>query len=136
VRRDPQLALDGGPIGTEIIFRFLEDALAQLSPEGLIAIEHAHDQSPAIADKAASLGYRDEADWYQSQLRDLAAIIALAYEADEKIRTFQADGARRAAGAVPQRSQKARRLGGGTGRPALACSSRLHPLPLPTCLDA
>ena len=32
---------------------------------------------------AASLGYRDEADWYQSQLRDLAAIIALAYEADQ-----------------------------------------------------
>ena len=31
----------------------------------------------------ASLGYRDEADWYQSQLRDLAAIIALAYEADQ-----------------------------------------------------
>lgn len=31
----------------------------------------------------ATLGYRDEADWYQSQLRDLAAIIALAYEAGE-----------------------------------------------------
>lgn len=31
----------------------------------------------------ATLGYRDEADWYQSQLRDLAGIIALAYEAGE-----------------------------------------------------
>jgi len=31
----------------------------------------------------ASLGYREESDWYQSQLRDTAAIIALAYEAGE-----------------------------------------------------
>ena len=31
----------------------------------------------------SSLGYRDEADWYQSQLRDTAGIIALAYEAGE-----------------------------------------------------
>lgn len=30
-----------------------------------------------------SLGYRDDADWYQSQLRDIAAVIALAYEAGE-----------------------------------------------------
>ncbi len=28
-----------------------------------------------------ALGYRDEVDWYQSPLRDLAAVIALAYEA-------------------------------------------------------
>ena len=69
VRRDPQLALDGGPIGTEIIFRFLEDAPAHLSPEGLIAIEHAHDQSPTIAEKATALGYRD-----LQVARDLASI--------------------------------------------------------------
>ncbi|MDP1737394.1 MAG: alpha-2-macroglobulin [Caulobacter sp.] len=31
----------------------------------------------------STLGYRDDADWYQSQLRDLAAIVALAYEAGE-----------------------------------------------------
>ncbi|MDP1629973.1 MAG: alpha-2-macroglobulin [Caulobacter sp.] len=31
----------------------------------------------------SALGYRDDADWYQSQLRDLSAIIALAYEAGE-----------------------------------------------------
>ncbi|MFZ5668506.1 MAG: alpha-2-macroglobulin family protein [Pseudomonadota bacterium] len=30
-----------------------------------------------------ALGYRDDADWYQSQLRDLAGVIALAYEAGE-----------------------------------------------------
>ncbi len=37
----------------------------------------------AFRKAVASLGYRDEADWYQSQLRDTAAIIALAYEAGE-----------------------------------------------------
>jgi hypothetical protein len=31
----------------------------------------------------SSIGYREESDWYQSQLRDTAAIIALAYEAGE-----------------------------------------------------
>ena len=69
VRRDPQLALDGGPIGTEIIFRFLETAPAHLSAEGLVAIEHAHDQSASIAEKAASLGFRD-----LEVVRDLAGI--------------------------------------------------------------
>ena len=59
VRRDPPLALDGGPVGTEIIFRLLEDAPMHLALEGRIAIEHAHDQSPAITQKAAVLGYRD-----------------------------------------------------------------------------
>ena len=32
---------------------------------------------------AKSLGYREEFDWYQSPLRDLAGVIALAYEAGE-----------------------------------------------------
>jgi len=32
----------------------------------------------------SALGYRDEADWYQSGLRDTAAVIALAYEAGEE----------------------------------------------------
>jgi uncharacterized protein YfaS (alpha-2-macroglobulin family) len=31
----------------------------------------------------AALGYKDETDWYQSPLRDLAGVIALAYEAGE-----------------------------------------------------
>jgi len=30
-----------------------------------------------------SLGYREDTDWYQSPLRDIAAVIALAYEAGE-----------------------------------------------------
>ena len=37
----------------------------------------------ALRQAAASLGWRDEADWYQSPLRDIAAVVALAYEAGE-----------------------------------------------------
>jgi len=37
----------------------------------------------AFRQAAASLGYREESDWYQSPLRDLSAVIALAYEAGE-----------------------------------------------------
>lgn len=37
----------------------------------------------SLVQAARSLGYRDEADWYQSPLRDLAAVIAYAYEAGE-----------------------------------------------------
>lgn len=40
----------------------------------------AHD---SLVQATRSLGYRDEADWYQSPLRDLAAVIAYAYEAGE-----------------------------------------------------
>ncbi|MFO1439278.1 MAG: peptide chain release factor N(5)-glutamine methyltransferase [Verrucomicrobiaceae bacterium] len=69
VRRDPHLALDGGPVGTEIIFRFLDAAPSHLMPEGRIALEHAHDQSASIAEKAASLGYRDI-----EVVRDLAGV--------------------------------------------------------------
>ena len=35
----------------------------------------------AIRGAVRSLGYRDEADWYQSPLRDIAAVIAYGYEA-------------------------------------------------------
>jgi alpha-2-macroglobulin len=37
----------------------------------------------AIKGAVAKLGYRDEVDWYQSPLRDIAAVIAYAYEAGE-----------------------------------------------------
>jgi uncharacterized protein YfaS (alpha-2-macroglobulin family) len=37
----------------------------------------------ALRQAIASLGYREDADWYQSPLRDLAAVISLAYEAGE-----------------------------------------------------
>ena len=59
VRRDPILALDGGPVGTEIVFRFLEEAKTHLLPDAFIALELAHDQAPAVIEKALELGYRD-----------------------------------------------------------------------------
>ncbi len=37
----------------------------------------------AFRQAVRALGYREESDWYQSPLRDLAAVIALAYEAGE-----------------------------------------------------
>jgi uncharacterized protein YfaS (alpha-2-macroglobulin family) len=37
----------------------------------------------AFAQAEAALGYREESDWYQSPLRDLAAMVALAYEAGQ-----------------------------------------------------
>jgi uncharacterized protein YfaS (alpha-2-macroglobulin family) len=37
----------------------------------------------AFRQAIGSLGYREETDWYQSPLRDLAAVVALAYEAGE-----------------------------------------------------
>ena len=40
----------------------------------------AHD---SFAAAATYIGYKDDADWYQSPLRDLAGVIALAYEAGE-----------------------------------------------------
>ena len=40
----------------------------------------AHD---SLLQAQRALGYRDEADWYQSPLRDLAGVIAYAYEAGE-----------------------------------------------------
>jgi alpha-2-macroglobulin len=36
----------------------------------------------AFRQATASLGYKEESDWYQSPLRDLAAVISLAYEAN------------------------------------------------------
>lgn len=58
VRRDPVLALDGGPDGLDIVRRFLADAPAHLTAEGAIALEVGHDQGQITADHATSLGYR------------------------------------------------------------------------------
>lgn len=44
--------------------------------------DHARAQS-AFRKAVAALGYREPSDWYQSPLRDLAGIIALAYESGE-----------------------------------------------------
>jgi len=57
VRRDPVLALDGGPDGLDIVRRFLADAPARLTPGGAIALEVGHDQGHTAAQHASGLGY-------------------------------------------------------------------------------
>lgn len=49
VQNDPVLALDGGPIGTEIIARFIAEVSKHLTPGGLVAMELGHDQAPAVS---------------------------------------------------------------------------------------
>ena len=44
--------------------------------------DHARARS-ALSQAVGALGYREDSDWYQSPLRDLAAVISLAYEAGE-----------------------------------------------------
>jgi hypothetical protein len=57
-------------------------AMAQVGA-GLAAMgDHARARS-ALRQAAGALGYKDQQDWYQSPLRDLAGVIALAYEAGE-----------------------------------------------------
>ena len=57
-------------------------AMAQVGA-GLAAMgDHARARS-ALRQAAAALGYRDQNDWYQSPLRDLAGVIALGYQAGE-----------------------------------------------------
>src|SRR5690606_27102051 len=51
VQFDPRSALDGGAIGTEIIFRLIEQATQKL--RGTIALEIGHDQSGAICEELA-----------------------------------------------------------------------------------
>lgn len=75
VQRDPVLALDGGPVGTELIARLLAEARAYLKPGGRIVLEIGHDQSAALAAELERQNYRDirpVAD-YQGILRFLFA---------------------------------------------------------------
>ena len=57
-------------------------ARAQVAAGLALMGDHARARS-AFAQAEAALGYKEEADWYQSPLRDLAAVVALAYEAGE-----------------------------------------------------
>ncbi len=59
VKRDPVLALDGGPDGLVVVERFLQDAPAYLNPHALIALELGHDQGPAVVARCTELGYQD-----------------------------------------------------------------------------
>jgi release factor glutamine methyltransferase len=57
VRRDPELALDGGPDGLEIVRRFLVEVQPHLSSGALIVLEVGHDQGREVADQAEKCGY-------------------------------------------------------------------------------
>lgn len=59
VKRDPILALDGGPDGLRIVERFLADALPHLNTGALIALEVGHDQGALVAARCTALGYLD-----------------------------------------------------------------------------
>lgn len=58
VRKDPVLALDGGPDGMDIIRRFLVDVRPFLESEALIALEVGHDQGPPVAALAEAQGFQ------------------------------------------------------------------------------
>lgn len=58
VRKDPVLALDGGPDGMDIIRRFLIDVRPFLEADALIALEVGHDQGPPVAALAEAQGFQ------------------------------------------------------------------------------
>ena len=43
--QEPALALDGGPVGMDIVSRILQDCSRWLSPEGILAVEIGHEYS-------------------------------------------------------------------------------------------
>lgn len=57
VQHDPVSALDGGRIGTEIIFRLITEAKTRL--QGLLALEIGHDQAAAVCEELARHNYQD-----------------------------------------------------------------------------
>jgi len=69
VRRDPVLALDGGPDGLVIVRRFLDEVPEHLTSDGTIALELGHDQGAAVA------ALRTAAGWQTAQVKsDLAEV--------------------------------------------------------------
>lgn len=59
VRRDPALALDGGPQGTELIVEFLRQLPPHLAPGGLVALEIGVGQSPELLAVMRDFGLRE-----------------------------------------------------------------------------
>jgi release factor glutamine methyltransferase len=57
VRREPRLALDGGPEGLSVLLRVVEGAFAHLLPGGLLALEIGEEQGAAVRDLLQSHGY-------------------------------------------------------------------------------
>ena len=57
VRRDPMLALDGGPDGVAVIRAFLDAARTHLLPAGTVALEIGIGQSEMLMEHLLHLGY-------------------------------------------------------------------------------
>jgi release factor glutamine methyltransferase len=57
VRREPRLALDGGPDGLTLVARVVDGAFAQLLPGGLLALEIGEEQGAAVRDLLQVRGY-------------------------------------------------------------------------------
>jgi release factor glutamine methyltransferase len=67
VRREPRLALDGGPDGLAVLRRLVPAARPRLLPGATLAVEHGFDQGAAVRALFAAAGYQDVAT-----ARDLA----------------------------------------------------------------
>ncbi len=59
VRREPKLALDGGPDGLVAVRRVVAGARQWLEPGGLLAMEIGEDQGPAVLELLRAAGYAD-----------------------------------------------------------------------------
>jgi release factor glutamine methyltransferase len=59
VRRDPALALYGGPVGTEVMERFLAEVPGHLRPGGLVAMEFGIGQAEILRRAAEDAGLAD-----------------------------------------------------------------------------
>lgn len=59
VRREPRLALDGGPEGLDLIQRLVREARGFLTPGGLLAMEIGETQGPRVKGLLEEAGYAD-----------------------------------------------------------------------------
>lgn len=57
VRREPRMALDGGPDGLAFYDRIAADAPAHLEPGGALVLEHGYDQADAVALRLSRAGF-------------------------------------------------------------------------------
>jgi release factor glutamine methyltransferase len=67
VRREPVLALDGGPDGLAFYDRICAEAAAYLVPGGVLVLEHGFDQAEAVQARLEAAGFEQI-----SLVRDLA----------------------------------------------------------------
>ncbi len=57
VQREPRLALDGGPLGLDLLARVVDEAFHHLLPSGLLALEIGEEQGTAVRDLLHGRGY-------------------------------------------------------------------------------